>query len=961
MVLINGVDYTRYAVLPIKKQYARDKSLDQAILTLKNLSSETPFEPLGKVEDDGDTFLIGIDNVVQTIFGKNPKYNHTISCIEETKLMEKYFVDTCTFTNSLIKNYLDKQIYSYYDPLTKEELEPYWKDLWNGNVPSGYDFSVDKNIIGNPSEVLYKTPQLTGSTINIRSWMTALDQGTGQGYSFQGYVKVCDHLGNVVFNLKTDIIEELGWDKNIPTLDKDLGSFILTHSGIYQVEYVKSVGTADVGYQFYGVRYLIYSTREIRETPDLTITDIVNRLLAITETQRVGEIPKFKFDENDAIKYSKILAPEPAITNSTLREALQQVGNYIHAEPRLRGNTVYFEDLNTREYAKLPQKHLAYSSSQDIEQFCSEINSNVNNLVNIDDEQSGTIVEPFANGLKTTRTELATVDVKDATAFIETTKPIEKIIKVEFGFINGSNDGFKDITKYIYEQAEYTALDGYGGAYPFSKAYALYYKQGSPNIYGLNFEQEHAVHPAFEKFAIINILESEYGISIDEAQNPIAKMQFRVTYIPLINARVKQRKSYLGATKKKAVLNYNASANKVDTDYYGENLKGAIARFGNIEKVYTYIIKEKKDIPKAGQLFNKDYVISVVSVERLNNFYKVTIGISKDFNRWNEYVEINSNQRFYEVSEKQAEDRYVVYEDYLVIGDNMPIETNSFEKSLVELPLLNTVKGNLLNTQQNMLTAIEFTGYTKDNEEISTFILPVISFALGNSVVYQISANNNYGAGTYIQNFNSFGIGVQGEVAYSDDYGNIESIAISGFARPSTVNINNYNSAVEIGSKMPYLDVDGEKFFTTGQELNDRIRLLKDSREIIHFAYQIHCVTDKENIVVGSALSKMMAIKDTSSSDNNRAVVYILDREIGNIEKDILDLDGTPIELNSISVDEANKELTFGTITANRSGKSIVLVDRTTSELIFAINKEIQGAEVIELPKLMFRHKIYTE
>ena len=59
---------------------------------------------------------------------------------------------------------------------------------------------------------------------------------------------------------------------------------------------------------------------------------------------------------------------------------------------------------------------------------------------------------------------------------------------------------------------------------------------------------------------------------------------------------------------------------------------------------------------------------------------KYSLGLSKDFNRWNEYVGIDNNQRFYEISEKQAIERYVNYEDYLVISDDFDIETNEYEK-----------------------------------------------------------------------------------------------------------------------------------------------------------------------------------------------------------------------------------------------------------------------------------------
>ena len=107
MIKINNIDYSKNAVYPIKIQLSRDEGLDVGIFTLKNLSSGEPFEPSTKVLIDDETFLVAKDEVRQTIFGKKPKWEHIIYLVEETKELEKYFVDNCTVTNSLIEYSVD--------------------------------------------------------------------------------------------------------------------------------------------------------------------------------------------------------------------------------------------------------------------------------------------------------------------------------------------------------------------------------------------------------------------------------------------------------------------------------------------------------------------------------------------------------------------------------------------------------------------------------------------------------------------------------------------------------------------------------------------------------------------------------------------------------------------------------------------------------------------------------------
>ena len=951
-VLIDNVDYSKYAVFPLKIQRMLDESLDQGTLTLKNLTQAEPFEPMTKVViDDNITFLIAVDNVTKNVYGKNERFQHDLLLIEETKELEKFFVDTCTFTNSIFKQYLTASEYATPIIMNTKDAEAYWEEYTEqtGITPNLNNVEVNNSgFKANPSSTVFKTPIITDASI------TSVDYGMATVFGIDAVTnvgrlafRIYDEYNNLIRSYMAQQIQGI--------------RFQYSPEHIYRIEVIALEGNSGALFssKIYGARYYVVTLRETSDLKSITITDVVNRLLAICETKRVGETPRFVFNAEQAEKYSNVLAPEFSITKSTLREALKQVGSYIHAEPRLVGNTIYFDDLGGTTYAKLPTKYTTYTSTQDIEQFCSEIDCNVDNMVNIDDEQSGTIIEPFLSGLKTTRTDIQTVDIRDTTAFIETTKPIEKIIKVEFGFLNGNTDGYKDITPYIYEQSEYSVLSSYSEIFPYSKAYGLYYKQGEKNIYGLNFENAEAGPAVFRNFAIINILNRVYNTSVDAVANPLAKMQFRVTYIPVISSRIKQRKPYLNATKRKSVLAYNASANKVDTDYYGENLKGAVARLGNIEKTLTYCVKTLAEVPKAGMLFDKDYYISAVKTEILPNYIRFTIGLSKDFNRWNEYVGINNNQRFYEVSEKQSVERYIVYEDYLIVGDSVAIENNEYDRAIGTEYFMNWIYSN----DNYPVTAIAITAYDKKNNKIGTNTLPCISFALGNSAVYQVSYLDNFGAGTYVQQYVDNALGFQSENAYGDAYGNIERIKVDGYYSPLENAPSNFDEAVDVGSQVPNITptltvgTTDARAFTTG---NADIIIKKDSREIIHFAYQIHCVTNKENIIVGSGLPKRLSVSNNETVTNNTPIAYIMDRQIGKFEKEILDLPNESDGINVVMVNIENKQINFNNITCNKSGNSVIIVDRKTNELLFAINTDVKQGQTFKMPSLMLRHKIYS-
>src|SRR5574344_998813 len=137
MITIKGTDYSRFLVCPKKTQKTLDESLNQGVITLKNMVSDLPFEPLDEVVLDGTQWLIGADNVTQKIYGTKSRYQHDITLLERAKLLEKYFVDSCTFRNPLIKLYLDDPIKAPYRYLSVDECrnlqETYftaWGDSW---------------------------------------------------------------------------------------------------------------------------------------------------------------------------------------------------------------------------------------------------------------------------------------------------------------------------------------------------------------------------------------------------------------------------------------------------------------------------------------------------------------------------------------------------------------------------------------------------------------------------------------------------------------------------------------------------------------------------------------------------------------------------------------------------------------------------------------------------------------
>lgn len=962
MVKIDGVDYTRYAVLPIQLQYARDESLNQGVLTLKNIDREIPFEPASLVEIDGERWLVGADNVRKINYYKN-KFQHEIVLTEETKLLEKYFVDSCTFTHTLFKDFVAQ---SSVVPVIN--VYPY------NSGPGFAGFTIEPKFKENDFGFIggYITPLEVGSSFTFKKFTDIVSNGIGAGTTIN--IRECRMV--VSHNLKT--VYDSGY---ISSYLEDFTTILKSgrYSVLYEYADTDRLG-GGVSTKYFDVRYDFEIVEELKPVRDrkYTITNVIEKLLYLAEIQRKGNYSRFSLNNEQALKYNEIEAPEMSISNSTLREALNVVGGYIHAEVRLDNGVIYFDEYSTNENAVIKKRPVVESLSQSIEQFCSEIESNAQNLIPDDKEQNGNIVEPYLFGYITPRAETGKVEVTDATAFIKTRYPIHKLIRLEMGYLP-DNTQVGDITDYVVEKTVYDILSSYtDNPKEQSKAYHIYWQQGQSGITGLAWEQESAISQVFEKNAITNIINDKLGTSYDDANINITNLQFRITYIPIINARVKQVKPTLSGNKKRIVNAYNQSAYKISSTQYGENMKGVVSRLGNIEKIRTYVYNKGEELPKLASRVEDDYIISAIKIDKQHNHSKVTLGLSKRFNRQNQFVGISNEQRFYEISEKNAVERYSLYEDFAILSrNNIEIEQEEKDRSIITDDMLSAVRARFKGvdpTEEDMLYMNEISNAVVELQnadgtqasEVKEISLPVISYSFGNSACYSFDFENNYGAGSYIASETSAGKKLQMELRYPNQLGEFEFMGIKYYWKQHYIGDyglipSNYEDALEIGLNLPKIVVpEGvSEFSPLINTLASPLRIKKDNRENIHFSYQIHCLTDDENIIVGSGLSKTFGVAGWSL--NQKAVAYVLDRKIGEFENTIINLQSlTGIDVVT-EVVANEKKLKIDNITPNTSGKSLVVVNADNNELLFAINEDITALEEVEMPSIYFRHKIYTE
>lgn len=209
-------------------------------------------------------------------------------------------------------------------------------------------------------------------------------------------------------------------------IGKDTGYTASLLPGVYTVIYdFWDYANGEKQEKLNGCRYIFQVVENQLPLKRWTATDVISRVTDLAEPIRKGERPRFRLqgdngngtyaEGSQAALFDHIPSPEFAFTKQTLRENLRAVGEIIHGEPRLKpvkdGTGEWFFEITYDLYGQTERwKHAARpyvlkSVTQNVNTYASALDTHAENLVNKQTNYSGVIVEPYANGAETVRTE----------------------------------------------------------------------------------------------------------------------------------------------------------------------------------------------------------------------------------------------------------------------------------------------------------------------------------------------------------------------------------------------------------------------------------------------------------------------------------------------------------------------------------------------------------------------------
>lgn len=628
---------------------------------------------------------------------------------------------------------------------------------------------------------------------------------------------------------------------------------------------------------------------------DYTIADCVDRILTLAEPLKAHGTPRFSLNSQQRDKLKAKKSAEFSMTQNTLREQLKVVGSYIHAEPRLNSDdTIHFDDYAPGKTTTVNGKLIEKTLTWDVNNYCSELRSNAQNLVSASGYGQGKAYQQGIGISRSLHPETTYARLTDNNGVAETQFAIYGIEKVLCGVDLGPGAKKHDITAYVYEATQYNILSGWSGAYPFSKGYAIYYELGQKNLKGITYaakEFTSTEQALSQRFAIVNILSVVTQLDENQtqtlqtyvSQNPNS-VEFEIVYRPIYPTLVSHGKNGYNPDLPQYTKVYNQSENFIESNAFGENIKGAAARMGNPDIKVTFLLPTLADIPKPGYIYD-GLVISTVETEISPNSIKCTLGLTKDFNRISQYISVSSVKRMYNVSERQVSNRDILLKNSIVISDSLNEITSDANNPIVstDSSFWDALKSVFFvsdwTTQRgDPISCVIAQGVTEGSDSSRSYLrpvlLPVIPTAFGNTMSFYFAYEDNYSAGTALNraqlSTSTLGGWWSNAVQYGDNDGRIELLEyylisntgdIKAWATPQSLPglTTEYNYVPQNAPAVSCAYVAGD----------EAMRLLKDGRERISVTTVFEFVSNIEGLVIGSALSSLNPLVSTTLRDNN--------------------------------------------------------------------------------------------
>lgn len=582
--------------------------------------------------------------------------------------------------------------------------------------------------------------------------------------------------------------------------------------------------------------------------------------------------PTFFVDYHLGSRLQKIRFPESFPFQKNLLEFLLQIGRNIAAVPYMIGyNTVSFRflDDDVNQIENIPYEN--YRAVKKSDQYCTNIDTTLENLIPENDMSQGSIVYPSENGWISFRTK-DVVKMTEESKVIELPYPIHKLIEVKCKSEYLGNYYIIDLTKYCIEGRLYNLLN------ETDKLLNLYYNYGGNFIQGFfynakvggYFSDKSTTFKEIVKKALQEQLNIVTGIGYTDTfyDKFVENSTFQIKYIPLTkNLRVQIERQKDDDFNMKYSFAANQTDNLISSQSFGRFLRQNIERIGKELKVYTAVYNDYQIVPKVGSKYGDYYLVETNNLI-WNNIIESQLIFSKDYSAVSERFGLNSIPRFTELpADGMTSSRSDVYKEHCTISKTNNFGVNNLSNNslaaaffigvLCPIAKIGMFENEmfLFEDFSTKINACIVETYKKNSAKIQSadkgLLLPIISNALGNSLIFNFRFKDNYSAGRQIKE------GTTNEcidVNYNEKFA--DGRTLGRFEYLKATYINNFKVAmmpIEHSRLLPELSLS--TYNNGGIWMLNKLIYKKDASEVPSITYQLNINTDKD-IILGDAFTQ---------------------------------------------------------------------------------------------------------
>lgn len=757
------------------------------------------------------------------------------------------------------------------------------------------------------------------------------------------------------------------YDRGLITFDEDYK--VLYGNGVNlptNVNYMRDKNGNPTTFRI--VWHNITVAREVDKKKYYTIAEVLEKICALKNN-------KFSIDPVITAITSNMKCPDLTFSGGNyLYDVLETIGREFNGIPRLlEDNIITFDILDEYNSALTGingwrDDEILSARAIELDKASSGYISRLSNMV---PEEDITIYPApgmwqYARG---DADSTATVDIENLS--IKVDKPIYKINKVIVkNAIKGLTDFEIDITDYVYEKSVYNALNDNH----YGKGMALVWTQGDRYIKGLGqipeAEKLYAILGwASDEYVIENIINNyiENNMATTQGEtyytNNPNDMLFRVEYQGYTNTMVYIENPDKRYNKYNLYQVLNQEDNTITDSRFGNSALVQLKRHGGNRIQKSYDSYTVTNIPRLGSTIkdgNTTYYLDEVKYTFHNSYIESSCNFTKNYNKINPRVAIDSSYRQYELVAEKNVDRYINFNQYCYIGEYDSRQKNnalsywayanlySLTKETFDKP--DSFYFNCYNSDD--LDQIQYVtsndSGAKITSKISGIALPVSYNRIGTSINFSCAMEDSFSAGRSIRRKSSNPKNesmLQSFVRYvgDDSQNQIPLMRVTIGSLPNNIKTAatasypsvNWLSSPESSLTRPYFS----KLF----------KVYKDQREALSFNYQMHFISNQDDLLIHKGYTKYLFKNANSLSRQVSPILVTYNGTITN--KDILDIQYEEAATCHFTL---NKIYFSNKVLLNNDYTGIALIWPDTKEILFEIQRSGKADSFVDIDDIYF-------